>query len=433
MRRYLRLAFVIAAAGTAIASLSLPANAASSGNPTGPSQQDPVIQAFIAGKGWAFINNQSALQDFTSWILTRPGIGSSGYVESIDDAATKSVTIRWYGQPTALEQAILAEGARRGIAVTMQPWKYSLAQIESASSQVFKEAAAGAWPGFKVVAVVGDAPGVDGLQVQGEYTTSSVGIRAQTTKLMNTSIADGMPLTISPGHDVRLADGSRDTDFAPFNAGGMMQGNSGGSWCSSGFAIAINGVTHTTTARHCTDYPYVSADPPNNSYGTSIGTSGDGAERTLSSSGSALAFDGAWNSVNFVKSVFDFGDLSVGNFICTGGGNSGEHCSIQVTNLLVTINDPFGSFASIEAHQTRSGAIAAMEGDSGGPVISIHGTSEVYADGMIQAIRNDNPANCGGAFIPAQCSQWVYFTSTRTIARSISGATLVTDRGLIGP
>jgi hypothetical protein len=363
--------------------------------------------------------------DFQSWIITRPGIKSSGYVESIHDPTTKSVAIRWYGQPTALEHAILAEAARRGVAVTVQPWKYSLAQIESASSQVFKEAA-GAWPGFKVTAVVGDAPGVDGLQVQGEFTTSSTAVQAQVRQAMATSTADGVPLTISPGHDVRLTDGSRDHDFAPFNAGGFM--NSPAGFCSSGFAIAINGVTHTTTARHCDGPFYVGAGANGNFYGQSVGTSGDGAASILSGTGSALAFDGAWNSVNFWKTVYDFGDLGVGDWICTGGGNSGEHCNIQVTNLLVEISDPYGSFASIEAYQTKSGAIANMQGDSGGPVISIHGTSEVYADGMIQAERNDNPSNCGGSFTgpPAKCSRWVYFTSMRTIVNSISGASLVT-------
>jgi hypothetical protein len=90
-----------------------------------------------------------------------------------------------------------------------------------------------------------------------------------------------------------------------------------------------------------------------------------------------------------------------------------------------------GSVSTIEGEQMTSGGIAVIQGDSGGPVITLPSTAgDVYAAGMIQGLVS--PSSTGSACGPVyfagsnECSRYVLFTSTRTIVNSISGAALVT-------
>lgn len=72
-----------------------------------------------------------------------------------------------------------------------------------------------------------------------------------------------------------------------------------------------------------------------------------------------------------------------------------------------------------------------MQGDSGGPVISLAGTSggQVRAAGMIQVAVGTLKSGtaCGPAYDnDLQCSTGTLFTSMRTIVSSIDGASLLT-------
>lgn len=161
--------------------------------------------------------------------------------------------------------------------------------------------------------------------------------------------------------------------------------------------------------------------------------SGDGAAKVLTASGVGLAFDGAWNSVNYTKFVIGFGDVSDGDYVCTGGANSGEHCNIEVVNTSVSFNDGTGNgnVSTIEGEQMTSGAIAVIQGDSGGPVIALSSTAgDVYAAGMIQAVAGTTSTGsaCGSVYSAGGnlCGKYVLFASMRTIVNSISGAALVT-------
>ncbi len=152
----------------------------------------------------------------------------------------------------------------------------------------------------------------------------------------------------------------------------------------------------------------------------------------LSATGDALAFDGPYNSVNFWKTVIGYEDLAVNDYVCTGGGNSGEHCNIKVVSLSVLWYDGYSLFQVIQAYQQASGAIATIQGDSGGPVISLASTSsgQVRAAGMIQV--SFSTGMTGSACGPVrdagsnQCFTDVGFTSMRTFVGSLSGASLLT-------
>ena len=124
-------------------------------------------------------------------------------------------------------------------------------------------------------------------------------------------------------------------------------------------------------------------------------------------------FNHGWNSTTS-STVIGYEDLGLNDLVCTEGGNSGEHCNVN------------GTFSTIKANLT-GGGIAAMEGDSGGPVMSLANTSsgQVRAAGMIQG-GDVISINCGASYIAAPCGSDVYFSSMRTIVNSISGASLRT-------
>jgi hypothetical protein len=395
----------------------------------GGSGDDSITKAFVQTVGATAINNQDALSRFRAWMLAAPGFANSGYVGSVDDLQHKATTVLWAGPRTALLSAIVRRGAELGIAVSVQQRSHTLQQIDAAVHMIWQQAASGAWAGFSVSAIASVGVNDDGLTVYGTYTATPAAQRAAQVRSLATSVL-GVPVRVVPGVSAGTSNG-RDNDFAPFDAGGYMISPSSSTTCSTGFGINLSGTSRVTTARHCTRNDYQDRAAAN-TYGTGVVNSGDGGGRVLSASAVALALDGAFNSDNFVKTVIGFEDLGINDFVCTGGGNSGEHCNVKVVNLNVSFNDGIGTFATIEGIQQTAGAIAQIQGDSGGPVISLAGTAsgQVRAAGMIQGFFTPGMtgAACGAVFDAGgnQCTANVLFSSMRTVVNSISGAALLT-------
>jgi hypothetical protein len=361
-------------------------------------------------------------------MLGQPGFAASGYIGSVDDLAHKATTLLWSGPATPFLRAVITQGARQGIKVSVRHRTYSLRQLQTAALTAWHRGRTGQWSGFTMSSVVIVSPDYDGIIVNGTYTKTPAERRAPQVRALRATIA-GVPARVQPGRPAGLTN-TRDTDTAPFNAGGYMSG-SGNATCSSGFAINYGGATHTTTAQHCNETPW-HGRASSSVYGSTVATSGGAGGRVLSGTGSTWAFDGPFNSVNFWKTVIGYEDLAVNDYVCTGGGNSGEHCGIKVTNLSVLWWDGFSLFDVIEAYQQTSGQISDIQGDSGGPVISLASTSsgQVRAAGMIQGY-NDNGmtgSSCGAVYDLGSnvCSRDVVFSSMRTFVNSLSGASLLT-------
>ncbi len=60
-------------------------------------------------------------------------------------------------------------------------------------------------------------------------------------------------------------------------------------------------------------------------------------------------------------------------------------------------NDGYGYASQMEGYQATNGQWAAIQGDSGGPVLVPYGNGSVGAAGMIQAVAGTlyNNGNCG--------------------------------------
>lgn len=182
-------------------------SAASGGHastPGGP--DDSIAQSFIQAVGATAIDNQDALSTFRAWMITQPGFADSGYVGSSDDLQHKATTILWSGSHTALLSAIISEGERRGIAVSVQERRYSLQQLDAAANAISKQAASGGWAGFTISAIAEVGITENGLTVYGTYTATPAAQRAPQVQSLATTVL-GVPVHVVPGVSVVSAVG----------------------------------------------------------------------------------------------------------------------------------------------------------------------------------------------------------------------------------
>jgi hypothetical protein len=419
-------------AGTLLLLLGIisPATAASDA-PSTPSGEG-TIEEFTQSVGVEFLENQKRLSAFKYWITQIPGIYDAGYVEQVNDAKSLSVKLLWKGE-SQLRDSVASEARRQGITVTFSERPYSVPEIESANVALMRNDKAFEPLGFKVSSVGGIGDDDGQIVIRGNAINREGGILTAAERTAVEKLAHDiakLPIQVIDGVEVRPA--SRMNDYSPFNSGAYLI-NSNGMSCTTGFALKAKTGTGswTNTARHCdgTGWWYA-RDNSGSSAGMQWRDSPDGQAALLSETGSLWMFDGAWNNTaGYSKPVAGFHDLSLGDYVCTSGGNSGVHCNIGIMYLNFYWNDGYGYASQMEGYQSVNGQIAAIQGDSGGPVIVPYGNGSVGAAGMIQAVAGTlyNYGNCGSVRDGGAnyCSRYVWFTSTRTIANSL-GMNLVT-------
>jgi hypothetical protein len=103
------------------------------------------------------------------------------------------------------------------------------------------------------------------------------------------------------------------------------------------------------------------------------------------SSAQGRVYTGGWNSSSS-RPINSAASNYVGNYVCTNGAASGEHCAVKVY-----YRSP--SDVTIKAERTKSGACAVAHGDSGGPVIS-QSTGAAFGHGIISAGQS-SVSTCG--------------------------------------
>lgn len=388
--------------------------------------------------------NQNKLMDLKSWIISQPGIDDSGYIESVNDSSKLSMTLLWSGSGNDLQDSIIAEGARRGITVDVRDRKFTREQLNEAAEAIASTSSA-TLSGFDWEAVVALDANFDGVYVMGENTTpiSGKGTALRKAKAERLTAVSKKATEVG-GVDVKIDDNDvtvqtmathRWDDSSAYNAGGWMNSATQGG-CSTGFSLNVNGTPSVMTARHCMAHDYRTL-VGNRSYGDGVRNSADGGARQMSSPGSRLMFDGAWNNAaGYRKTVIGYGDVSFGDSVCTSGANSGVHCGIVVNKMDALFDDEYPHVADSKFMTifgiANSGA-AACRGDSGGPVLTPRNAADVLAVGMIQGGPLDKPGTPPVWTIPAstrtgaECSRGVFFSSMRTITRNLPNASLVLD------
>ena len=395
---------------------------AGEGTPT-PAGGDSEIEKYVATVGYKELDHQQALSDFRSWITSLPDIEEAGYVELVANASDRTGKVLWHG-PSQLRDVVSAKASSRGIAISFSERPQARVQIRASLVALRDHTEDLEALGFTVQGIAGISDNDGSISVIGHASSGMrpdlASVEALAAKL------SGGPVKIVDRTTVSPAVATRSNDWQDFNAGGYMKDNSG-HVCSTGFAMSTGGFPYTMTARHCEKGPWYARNNSATWYGNEWKDAPQGQASILQTRGSANMFDGAWNNAaGYYKVVQGFQDVGLGDSVCTSGGNSGVHCAIKVDNMWYLWNDGFGWEYNIHATHNNTD-IAAIQGDSGGPVLMPYSNGKVGAVGMIQAVVNGWTGSCGAVhdLYDNICAREVLFTSSRTIANGL-GWNLVT-------
>jgi hypothetical protein len=194
------------------------------------------------------------------------------------------------------------------------------------------------------------------------------------------------PLVADEAPSNTLVDYNRQFDRAPFWGGAKYYGAGG---CTTGFPITDWwGDPGMLTAGHCGEPGDVLTTT---SSSTVIGQilddndSVDIAHIWVYSQVEPYSYVGGITSSQGRRLVGAATNHS-GNYLCTNGAASGEHCAVKVY-------DVNGGTHTISAKRTKKNACAVAKGDSGGPVLSQH-SGIAYGYGIISS-GSESVSTCG--------------------------------------
>jgi hypothetical protein len=161
-------------------------------------EPEPTETTFEAGL-W---HRQELLSDLRGWTQALPGITTSGYITTINDAATGSIVLVWHGPANRIQQQIVDEARRRHITASIQQRNHSLNDLERATRQIAAiDSGTGVFQNFERGSVAPFDLNFDGVTVTGEYLRPPAeGIAAANTALVQ-ALTDktGVPVQIEYG------------------------------------------------------------------------------------------------------------------------------------------------------------------------------------------------------------------------------------------
>ncbi|MDI1463268.1 S1 family peptidase [Catellatospora sp. KI3] len=337
-----------------VAAALLPAAAASAAEETKPDQQgvapaEPVPGGF---RTWEDLSEaQTRLNTAADDILS---VSSPGYAGTIAAPENGELQIYWKGQVPADAQE---RAARTGVPVRFLPARFSEAELAAEVDRL------GADP-----RVATAAPNVDGSGLAVSVTSDADrdAIVAQAA----------VPLTVTVERKPDLLF-DRQNDVSPYWGGARWTNLSTGGGCSTGFSVNWAGAPRMLTAGHCGSNGNTvrigNATQPNTTITADVNARDTQLlNRPVNRTFAGRIYTGAWNSSSSIRvggSAVDY----VGNWICTGGSYSGEHCNAKVyaVNTSVLGMAPMTYAAKVPGVPAAGNCVAAP-GDSGGPVYS-HG------------------------------------------------------------
>ncbi|MGY0231321.1 trypsin-like serine protease [Longispora urticae] len=285
------------------------------------------------------------------------------------------LTLYWKGTlPQPVADAVTE--ARKRTKVHVSPAAWSRAEQKAAALAVHKHLASTATRAPEQILWSGEGTGLT-------IRSDNPGIRT-----LPLATLGGVPITLEAPERIELQRNRR-YDNAPWWGGSYMSVHNvkGTYGCTTGFAVWRNGTRYMLTAGHC-------ATAPDNVYnyiggymGWTPGPENWGHDVILVSldgqSYGGRVYDGGTTS-DWGKSVSGWDYARPGQWVCDSGAASGVHCSIQVGNqfaaqIYVTSASPDSDgdynywITDLIVATRTTGGVAAVRGDSGGPVFWLDG------------------------------------------------------------
>ncbi|WP_132123715.1 S1 family peptidase [Actinocrispum wychmicini] len=394
--------------------LTLLAGAASHGNAADdkPSQDgmspitDPVPGDF---KSWTdLFAEQDHLNAGADKIAAARDTGKDdGYAGLTAAPLDRKIYLYWRGPvPPPVQDAVATASKDAPVAVMQAP--YSEAELLDRGRSLPAEPL-----------VTGYSPNVDGSGL-----TVSVSVSEEEGRGLPAVKDLGVPVVIDPFVKIdavwdRLGD-------IPSYWGGAKWLNPSGGGCSTGFSVRFDGRPAMLSAGHCGK----NGDMARTGVGVSMGAINNkvAGRDTLVipvSSAAGRIYTGPVNPLPFPPMstpIKGTRAARVGNYVCTSGSYTGQHCNIRIEAVNQSILTDVGWMSpEVKATSQVVGGVAVGRGDSGGPVTTLSllfVTSHLlsfgtFATGTISA--GETPLGpCG--YSPG-CYHTVYFADvTQTVA-----------------
>lgn len=281
-------------------------------------------------------------------------VDSPGYAGTIAAPENGELHIYWKGEVPADAQE---RAARTGVPVRFLPARHSEAELAAEVDRLGADSRVGT-----------AAPEADG---------SGLAVTVSTDADREAILAEArLPLSVTIERKPDLLF-NRQADISPYWGGARWNNLSTGGSCSTGFSVTWGGQPRMLTAGHCGSNGNVARIGNATQPTTSITADVNARDTQLlnrppNRTFAGRIYTGAWNSSSSIRVGGSTADY-VGNWICTGGAFTGEHCNAKVyaVNTSVLGMAPMTYAAKVPGTPAAGNCIAAP-GDSGGPVYS-HG------------------------------------------------------------
>jgi hypothetical protein len=198
-------------------------------------------------------------------------------------------------------------------------------------------------------------------------------------------------------------------DIPPFWGGAKYSTLLGG--CSTGIPVKQQNVNRILSAGHCGDNGMTATVPTPLTIGTIVNKNATRDTLLINANTAGRIYTGSTGS-NSSLPVKGARSSKVGNYGCTSGVYTGQHCAIKVTalNRTVKITSTLSFKPMVQASQI-SGKVAAGRGDSGGPVIdfTLWVPMSTKVRGTISAAKLSS--SLGPCAKSSECFSTIYYAS----------------------
>jgi hypothetical protein len=345
---------------------------------------------------------------------------ASGLAGIVAAPEARRLTVYWKGEPPPETTGLIGRiGAE--LPVDVRAARYSATELSDVSQVVATK------PGVAMVAGNVDGSGVTAT-VDGEVDVASWGV--------------GVPVTLRQGERPFPTLCSRQVDCSPWWGGGRYVSST--SVCTMGFAVQSGATKYMISAAHCTAGV---GDPITTLGGSVIGwvkSVNNNRDimlirHTPGSDFQGVIYAGTYNAISgYHRRVRAALASSVGNYVCTSGSGTAEHCAMKVVAVNLwfassTGGAPYGPF--VQADHV-SGGVAVGDGDSGGPVHfglwyilagNYHATDALgtiaMAQNQVPCLPNVPSTKCGSTVLYADIKQSLAHYQASIVTEVAGGVT----------
>ncbi|AEW98811.1 S1 family peptidase [Streptantibioticus cattleyicolor] len=366
-----------------------------------------------------------------------------GFSELQVDPDANKLRLYWKGALPQRVRALLAH-LPHGVTVEVHQARYSKAELHAARQKLLPD---GKPQPLRLAAVsaplritsIGLAPDGSGLQIGYDHapgsgmqdfaaplTESARPDRPNAVKALTDVLTGVHTIPVRQPISIDLA-GSRPHDKSPWTGGAALN-IPGGGICSAGFSVKDRkGSYLLAAAYHCGSGSKSQWRTwwGNQLIGTTDRTQMSATDdvlaiRPASKRTRGYLYDGpASRTDGYAKPIVGYGHNNVGDYVCTDGANGGVHCGVRIAQTDIGVTGPNGVYRPdvdlAYATSSTPGGVAAVNGDSGGPVFaSVRNHTADEARGMITALART--VSC-----PAQYNKKTVLDGTRRTPWCLAG------------